>query len=46
MPAGKWLAIGTELNSAHAGSDGFVRLAAWQPCLALKTSDTQAGRNP
>ena len=36
MPAGDWLQIGTELNSAHASADQIVRLGPWQPCLALK----------
>lgn len=37
LPDGNWTPIGAELNSAHAGVDGKVRLAAWQPCLALRT---------
>ena len=36
LPDGKWFAVGTELNGAHFGSDGVVRLGPWQPCLALK----------
>ena len=35
LPKGTWLQIGAELNSAHAGADGLVRLGPWQPCLAL-----------
>ncbi|SLN64686.1 Oligo-1,6-glucosidase [Aquimixticola soesokkakensis] len=35
-PAGKWHAVGGELNSAHAGPDGKVHLGPWQPCILLK----------
>ncbi len=36
MPAGQWVQIGAELNSAHAGADGIVRLGPWQTCLARR----------
>ncbi|MGR3292208.1 MAG: alpha-amylase family glycosyl hydrolase, partial [Paracoccaceae bacterium] len=36
LPKGKWVQIGQELNSAHAGADRIVNLGPWQPCLALK----------
>ncbi|MCR8723952.1 alpha-amylase family glycosyl hydrolase [Frigidibacter sp. ROC022] len=37
LPEGRWVQIGTELNSAHADGEGHVRLGPWQCCLALKT---------
>jgi len=38
LPHGDWLPIGLELNSAHAGADGKVHLAHWQPCIMLHTA--------
>jgi alpha-glucosidase len=35
FPAGDWLQIGMELNSATGGPDGRVHLGPWQCCLAL-----------
>jgi len=37
LPAGGWLAVGAELNSAHQGPDDMVHLGPWQPCIMLKT---------
>ncbi|EPX78960.1 beta-galactosidase BglA [Litoreibacter arenae] len=36
MPAGNWVAIGTELGSTGAASDGRLHLGPWQPCFALQ----------
>ncbi|WP_425091578.1 alpha-amylase family glycosyl hydrolase [Tropicimonas sp. S265A] len=36
LPAGRWLHIGAELNSAGAGPDGRVHLGPWQPAIAIK----------
>ena len=35
-PAGDWLPIGAELNSAHPGANGNLHLAHWQPCIMLR----------
>lgn len=36
LPDGEWLAVGQEINAAHANENGVVNLGAWQPCLLLK----------
>lgn len=35
-PAGDWMAVGSELNSAAPMSDGKIHLGPWQPCLMLR----------
>ncbi|GAA3877525.1 alpha-glucosidase [Celeribacter arenosi] len=36
VPAGNWMAIGTELNSASPMEDGKLHLGPWQPCIMLR----------
>lgn len=36
VPHGKWAALGSEVNGAHAREDGRAHLAHWQPCILLR----------
>ncbi len=45
IPAGSWMHIGQDLNSAKADTTGVAMLEPWQPCLALRNNNLKGIQN-